>query len=60
MMGGVSPETCWASYKYGIIQILIHCCILLDFSLRIVLASCWIFLYKWKGLVSSFYWSLAF
>jgi hypothetical protein len=33
MMGGVSPETCWASYKYGIIKILIHCCILLDFSL---------------------------
>jgi hypothetical protein len=27
MMGGVSPETCWASYKHGII----HC--LLDFSL---------------------------
>ena len=21
MMGGVSPETCWASYKYGIIKI---------------------------------------
>jgi len=36
MMGGVSPETCWASYKYGIIKILIHCCILLDFSLQIV------------------------
>ena len=31
MMGGVSPGTCWASYKYGIIKILIHCCILLDF-----------------------------
>ena len=31
MMGGVSPETCWESYKYGIIKILIHCCILLDF-----------------------------
>ena len=37
MMGGVSPETCWASYKYEIIKILIHCCILLDFSLQIVL-----------------------
>jgi len=36
MMGGVSPETCWASYKYGIIKVLIYCCILLDFSLRIV------------------------
>jgi hypothetical protein len=35
MMGGVSPETCWASYKYEIIKILIHCCILLDFSLWI-------------------------
>jgi len=37
MMGGVSPETCWASYKYAIIKMLIHCCILLDFSLWIVL-----------------------
>jgi hypothetical protein len=37
MMGGVSPETCWASYKYGIIKSLIHCCILFDFSLWIVL-----------------------
>jgi hypothetical protein len=36
MMGVVSPETCWALCKYGIIKILIHCCIL-DFSLRIVL-----------------------
>ena len=36
MMGGVSPETCWALYKYGTIKILIHCCILLDFSLRIL------------------------
>ena len=35
MMGGVSPETCWASYKYGVIKKLIHCCILLDFSLWI-------------------------
>jgi len=35
MMGGVSPETCWASYKYGIIKILIYCCILFDFSLWI-------------------------
>jgi len=31
MMGGVSHETRWASYKYGIIKILIRCCILLDF-----------------------------
>jgi hypothetical protein len=31
MMGGVSPETCWASYKYGIIKIVIHCSILLNF-----------------------------
>jgi hypothetical protein len=30
----VSPKTCWASYKYGIINILIHCCILLDFPYR--------------------------
>jgi len=35
MMGGVSPEKCWASYKYGIIKILMHCCILLNFILRI-------------------------
>jgi len=40
MMGGVSPETCWASYKYGIIKILIHCCILLDFSLWIFAKLC--------------------
>ena len=31
MMGGMSPETCWASYKYGII----------NFD---TVASCWIFL----------------
>jgi hypothetical protein len=31
MMGGVSPETCWASYKYGIIKFLC------------IVASCWIF-----------------
>ena len=31
IMGGVSPETYWASYKYGIIKILIYRCILLDF-----------------------------
>ena len=34
MMGGVSPETRWASYKYGIIKFLY------------VVASCWIFLYE--------------
>jgi hypothetical protein len=34
MMGGVSPETCWASYKWRIIK-----------SWYIV-ASCWIFLYE--------------
>jgi len=37
MMGGVSLKTCWVSYKYGIIKILIKFCTLLDFSLRIVL-----------------------
>jgi len=37
IMSGVSPETCSASFKYGIIKILIHCCIWLDFSLRIIL-----------------------
>jgi hypothetical protein len=31
MRGGVSPETCWASYKYRIIKILI------------LFAFCWIF-----------------
>jgi len=25
MMGRVSPETCWSSYKYGIKKVLIHC-----------------------------------
>ena len=34
MMGGVSDETCWASYKYGIIK------------LWYIVASCWIFLYQ--------------
>ena len=34
MMGGVSPETCWASYKYGIIKF------------WYVVPSCWIFLYE--------------
>jgi hypothetical protein len=34
MMGGVSPETCWASYKYGIIKF------------WYIVASCWIFYYK--------------
>jgi len=34
MMGGVSPETCWASYKYGII------------TFWYIVASCWIFLYE--------------
>ena len=34
MMGGVSPETCRASYKYGIIQFW-H-----------IVASSWIFLYE--------------
>jgi hypothetical protein len=36
MMGSVPPKTCWASYKYGILKLLIHCCILLDVSLWIV------------------------
>jgi hypothetical protein len=34
MMGGVSPETCWASYKYGIIRF------------WYIVASWWIFLYE--------------
>jgi len=34
MMGGVSRETYWASYKYGIIKF------------RYIVASCWIFLYE--------------
>ena len=37
MMGGVSPETCWASYNYGIIKILIYCCIFFIF----LYAICW-------------------
>jgi hypothetical protein len=35
MMGGVSPETCWASYKYRIIKF------------RYIVAYCWIFLYEY-------------
>ena len=34
MMAGVSPETCWALYKYGIIKF------------WYIVASCWIFLYE--------------
>jgi len=34
MMGGVSPETCWVSYKYGIMKC------------WYIVASCWIFLYE--------------
>jgi hypothetical protein len=34
MMGGVSPKTSWASYKYGII------------NFWYIAASCWIFLYE--------------
>ena len=34
MMGGVSPDTCWASYKYGMI------------NFWYIVASCWIFLYE--------------
>ena len=37
MMGGVSPETCWASYKYGIIKFCY------------IVASCWNFLYELFG-----------
>jgi hypothetical protein len=40
MMGGVSPETCWVSYKYGIIKF------------WYIVASCWIFYfesYMWFG-----------
>jgi len=37
MMGGMSPETCWASYKYEIIKF--WC----------IVASCWIFLYELKS-----------
>jgi hypothetical protein len=34
MMGGVSPEICWALYNYGIIKC------------WYIVASCWIFLYE--------------
>jgi len=40
MIGGVSSETCWASYNYGTIKILINSCILLDFSLWIAKIPC--------------------
>jgi len=36
MMGGVSPETCWASHKYGRI------------TFWYIVASCWIFLYEFS------------
>jgi len=34
MMGGLLPETCWASYKYGIIKF------------WYIVTSCWVFLYE--------------
>jgi len=34
MMGGVSPETCWASYKYVVIKV------------WYIVTSCWSFLYE--------------
>ena len=37
MMGGMSPETCWASFKIRNNKIWIHRCILLGFSVRNVL-----------------------
>jgi hypothetical protein len=37
MMGSVSPETRWTSFKIRNNNILMHCCILLDFSVRTVL-----------------------
>ena len=46
-MDGVSPETCWASYKYGIIKILIHFCVLLAFPLWINNKTLCIFSITW-------------
>jgi len=40
MMGGVSPETCWASFKTRNNKILIHCCILLGFFSVIITLWC--------------------
>jgi hypothetical protein len=42
MMGSVSLETCWASYKYGIIKF------------WYIVASCWIFLYELPKVVRKF------
>ena len=38
MMGGVSPETCWASCKYKT-KILIHCCICWIFFVNYIVTS---------------------
>jgi hypothetical protein len=47
MMGDVSPEICWASYKYGIIKF------------WYIVASCWIFsLWRVQLLPVAFYASL--
>jgi len=40
MMGGVSPEICWGSYKYRIIKFCY------------IVASCWIFLYECRVIFS--------
>jgi hypothetical protein len=39
MMGGVSPETCWASFKMRNNKTLIHCCILVVFFCKIILSQ---------------------
>ena len=43
MMRGVSPETCWAPYKYGIIKF------------WYIVASCWIFLYECRRILRKRY-----
>jgi len=62
MMGGVSPETCSASFKIRNNKILIHCYIWLGFSVRIVLqctdprtsnsqSTFWEYMYCWTTMV---------
>jgi len=46
MMGGMSPQTCWASYKYGIIKF----CYIVVF--------CWIFPYELKRSLSAWDWTM--
>jgi hypothetical protein len=55
MMGGVSPETCWVTYKYGIITFW-YIRILLDISLWISLRNLLLWTTETPGCFRTTYW----